>query len=161
MNIAIVRPRSDAPEDIKGQFARINPGSVCCLIQRHDTYFIYYEGGFYSRQPNVEPTPDEREEYAKIAAGRAKDRAPTVAFFALPQGGEKFVEAVGFVKTDLPRWGVFFFPEAVEHCGQGYCNFCNSAAGAFADQFGIVHYPVWRQAAPPAERPMRFHTVQR
>jgi hypothetical protein len=44
---------------------------------------VYYEGGIYTRPADRQPTPTERDEYAKIAAGRARQYAPTIARFFL------------------------------------------------------------------------------
>lgn len=60
---------------------RIVPGSV--LVAHHDaedgTCRVDYEGGIHMRQPDRAPTPEERETYAKCAAGRAAEEYPTVA----------------------------------------------------------------------------------
>jgi len=60
---------------------RLLPGSV--LIAHTDaddgTCQVDFEGGKYQRDPVCPPTPEERDQYAKCAAGRAAERYPTVA----------------------------------------------------------------------------------
>lgn len=60
---------------------RLLPGSV--VIAHSDagdgTCQVDFEGGKYQRDPARCPTAEERDQYAKCAAGRAAERYPTVA----------------------------------------------------------------------------------
>ncbi len=70
-------PTSDVARWLRGH---VVPGSV--LVAHHqseiDTCRVDYEGGVFSRTGRA-PTPQERVDYAKIAAGRAAENYPTVA----------------------------------------------------------------------------------
>lgn len=81
--VPIVEAAADAPADVVAAFALPIDGSVCVGIPDGDGMLIYYEGGKHTRGDRP-PTEDEQVEYARIAAHRAIDRAPTVAFFRLP-----------------------------------------------------------------------------
>jgi len=88
-------------------FQRIIPGSITVAIERQAHMMLYYEGGIYSRPKDRAPTQAERREYALIAAGRAKDHAPTVAVLAIHRDRAIGLKTVGFVDTD--GWIVRFF----------------------------------------------------
>jgi len=114
MILKIVELAPNAPEEIKQIFANVIPGSIMVSITRgHDHMirhpngcWVYFEGGFYTRPATRKPTQEERIEYAKIAAGRAKDRYPTVAKAYVPD--EECLVAVGYVDTD--KWEVTLAP---------------------------------------------------
>jgi len=81
--VPIVESATDAPDDVVAAFTLPIDGSVCVGIPDGDGMLIYYEGGKHTRGDRP-PTEDEQVEYARIAAHRAIERAPTVAFFRLP-----------------------------------------------------------------------------
>lgn len=81
--LPVVQPSGDASEDVRRAFGRLVPGSVAVAKRRASGVWVYYEGGIYSRQGRA-ATEEERLEYARIAAGRAAEQYPTVAFFVLP-----------------------------------------------------------------------------
>lgn len=109
MILKIVQCGPDAPAETKRVFEHIIPGSIVVMITRYhdhlireaDGCFIYYEGGIYSRPATRKPTAEERKEYALIAAGRAKERYPTVARACISQKG---LVSIGWVDTDT--WAV-------------------------------------------------------
>lgn len=84
MLLPLVQLAPDAQPDIQAACQRIMPGSVLVLIVRDQTPAIYLEGGIYERSETRPPTRDERVNYAVRAAGREKDRYPTVARLFLP-----------------------------------------------------------------------------
>lgn len=104
--LPIVEPDEGAEESVLAAFGNILPGSVAVAIRRGETVAVYYEGGKYSRPIGREATEAERIEYAKIAAGRAAQRYPTIAFFGLqsPTGLKKVGE------VDIRTWEVTFYP---------------------------------------------------
>lgn len=72
------------PKDKKAPFG-ILPWSACVIVQTMAGPVLYYEGGAYTRSPDVLPCITEFENYARIAAGRAKSNYPTIARQAIGQ----------------------------------------------------------------------------
>lgn len=106
--LPIVTPREDAGNDVKVAFSKMAPGSIAVAMQRTDGMVpVYYEGGIYSRPENRPPTLDERIEYAKIAAGRAIEHYPTIAFFVLPSNDG--LRKIG--EVDTATWNVIFYDD--------------------------------------------------
>jgi hypothetical protein len=74
----VATPGSSAAQLLRDH---IVPGTV--LVAHHDaddgTCRVDFEGGIHTRRDGQPPTPAERTEYAKIAAGRAAESYPTVA----------------------------------------------------------------------------------
>jgi hypothetical protein len=107
MILDIVQPKV-SNESANAAFRHVIAGSVIVAIPWDTTHTAYYyEGGIYDRQPSTPPTRQQREEYAKIAAGRAKERYPTVARLVLPNDSMDGMEVVGYVDTDA-RYEVRF-----------------------------------------------------
>ena len=106
--LLLVQLNAEAPAALQGLFAKIVPGSVCAAVNARGAtgVEIYYEGGIYQRERGRPATVAERTEYAKIAAGRAKDQAPTMARFTIADW--TWLDTVGSVDTDT--WDVRFNP---------------------------------------------------
>lgn len=101
MLLDIVRCKDTADQGMKCAFARLLPGTVCVVIDRGEYVVVYYEGGFYDGHPHDQVPPlKKRIEYAKIAAGRAYKKYPTVALFGLSHEQAKHLEPCGVVDTD-------------------------------------------------------------
>ena len=89
MRLAIVQPKDSASERTKGLFINILPGSVVVARPNDEgAAEVYYEGGLYDRPKQSdgtyrEPSLEERQQYAMIAAGRLLQHYPTVATFAM------------------------------------------------------------------------------
>jgi len=106
--LPIVQPQDGllggASEQVKRLFARMAPGSVAVAKRDGSTgkVWVYYEGGIYTRATPMNcfraATGQEREDYAKCAAGRAAERYPTTAFFVLDS--MEGLEVVGEVDVD-------------------------------------------------------------
>lgn len=112
MILKIVELAPDAPVHVKKALEHIAHGSVIVAITRDhkiphaDGVWLYYEGGIFERQ-NRPPTLEERITYAKIAAGRAKERYPTTAKIYLPS--QEGIVQTGYV--DAYQWEVVFPPQ--------------------------------------------------
>lgn len=107
MKLPIVEPMPEASDYVKSLFSQIVSGSVAVSIKCEEYTLVYYEGGIYSRH-NRPPTEQERIEYAKIAAGRAREHYPTVAFFAIPKENERDLKVSGYVDMSNSPWEVVF-----------------------------------------------------
>lgn len=109
MLLPIIKPKDKS----KSMFSCAAPGSVFVAIHHQvpgdqdGLYKVYYEGGIYSRKDRP-PTPEEKLDYAKQAAGRASQNYPTVAKFYLIDLVN--VDQIGHVDTDT--WEVEFYKEA-------------------------------------------------
>lgn len=108
MILSIVEIKSDAPKTVKDALARVVPGSVLVADEKSDgksdVVVVDFEGGVYTRKDRS-PTQDEKNEYAKIAAGRSSSRYPTVARICLPS--MEGLREIGSVNTET--WEVTWY----------------------------------------------------
>ena len=94
--------------DTTGYADIVAPGSVAVAIpatlQGNAGIWVYYEGGVYTRHPDMPPTHAQRVQYALSAAGRASNNYPTIARFFIAAGS--VLAQIGEVDTDT--WTVTF-----------------------------------------------------
>lgn len=110
--VPVVTLDKDAPKELQDLFSKIAPGSVAVAKQRGTNINIYYEGGIYTRKDSSrEPTQEERNEYAIIAAGRAKENYPTIAKFTIHMDDVKYLTIVGVVQMMWKPWKVLWIRE--------------------------------------------------
>ena len=102
--IEILKLREDAPKELKLRLKNILPGSVIVKSPHNDSR-IYYEGGKYLHPLN--PSPENRTEWAKSAAGRAFMFYPTVAFMGINETDFEWFDEIGFV--EIPGYNVRWF----------------------------------------------------
>jgi hypothetical protein len=111
MLLSLVQLSPDTHPHIQAACQRIAPGSVLVLIVPPDrTPVLYYEGGMYEREATRPPSTDERDDYARRAAGRAVAQYPTVARLFLPNATPADFLQEGWI--DTRTWTVTWFPHA-------------------------------------------------
>lgn len=95
--LLIVRMASECPPPVKKAFENIAPGSVVVAKENNGFVWLHFEGGIYTRAKDREPTPEERIDYAKRAAGRADQNYPTMARIQIASW--EGLEVCGYVDT--------------------------------------------------------------
>ena len=96
MKLSLVEVGEKSSQLVKLSFSRLLPGSAAVLILQPMVNgivpIIYYEGGKYYESI--------KDEYAKIAAGRAIENYPTIARFSIPKEEIENLKVVGTIDTD-------------------------------------------------------------